>query len=61
LGILLVEAKNLSRGSFSSAETQLRDRIGKIGFKTSAEINFTRLSGEWGKCVYCYLPIDGDI
>jgi hypothetical protein len=61
LGILLVEAKNLTRRSFSIAETQLRDRMEKIGFKTSAEINFTRLSGDWGRCVYCYLPIDGDM
>jgi hypothetical protein len=61
LGILLVEAKNLTRGSFRTAETQLRNNIESLGFKTDEEIILKRLVGDGGKCVYCYLPINGNI
>jgi hypothetical protein len=62
LGILLVEAKNLMHRSFSTAETQLKNNIENMGFKTDEEVEMNRLSSEdGGKCVYCYLPINGNI
>jgi len=56
IGVLLAEAKNQSRRSFSKSKKQLKKTLEKLNFKTGESPDIVQVS----KGAYCYLTIDGN-